>query len=132
MRTRDEITRLARDTGAAPGSPAEDMITETARRLSATERQIADKARHVRDALDGIGAQLGQAEPGLGHELAVLRHAPADLTLLLERHGVLAEQLAMILAATAQAAAGGTGASGLQTLTTPPGSDPPPATGQTP
>jgi hypothetical protein len=113
MRTRDEITRLARDTGAAPGSPAEDMIAETARRLNATERQIAGKARHVRDALDGIARQLGQAEPGLGHELDALRHAPADLTLLLERHGLLADQLAMILAATAQATAGGTAARGL-------------------
>jgi hypothetical protein len=100
MRTRDEITRLARDAGAAPGSPAEDMITETARRLNATERQITDKARHVRHALDGISAQLGQAEPALGHELDALRHAPADLALLLGRHGLLAEQLAMTLAAT--------------------------------
>jgi ABC-type transporter Mla subunit MlaD len=86
------------------------MITETARRLSTTERQIAGKARHVRDALGGITRQAGQAEPAFGRELAVLRHAPADLTLLLERHGLLAEQLAMILAAATQAAAGGTGA----------------------
>jgi hypothetical protein len=106
MRTREEITRLSRDAGATPGSPAEDMITETARRLNSTERQIASKARHVRDALDGIARQLSQGEPGLGHGLDALRHAPADLTLLLERHGLLAEQLAMILAASAQAAGG--------------------------